>query len=125
MSERTRWIAIAFLCLLWWYSQYGIEAGVLSSPATAATYVYEKDQTAIPPQVAAGLNQLNRERKIIATTFEEDTVDRNGEVPDQYKAALPAAQDAGLPALVVLAGDTVIRVVNNPQTVEQVVGAVP
>lgn len=93
--------------------------------ATSVTYVYEKDDTAIPPPVLAALDKLNREKKILATTFEDDTKDGTGEVPDQYKVPLAAATGAGLPALVVTAGDKVLTVVKSPTTLEQVMEAVP
>ena len=92
--------------------------------ATAATYVYEKDQTAIPSQVESALNRINRERNILATKFEQNTVDGSGEVPSQYTVALAAAKAAGLPALVVTAGATVLRVVKDPKTEQQVLEAV-
>lgn len=64
------------------------------------TYVWEKDKGGIPPGVRAALDKLNRQG-IIATDFEEDTKNGNGEVPAQYKLALAEAQKFGLPALVV------------------------
>ena len=91
---------------------------------TAATYIFEKDVTGIEPTaVRVGLDKLNREKKIVATSFEDPT-NVNGPVPEQHKAALAAARAAGLPALVVLAGKEVLRVVKNPQTVEAVMEAV-
>jgi hypothetical protein len=95
-----------------------------TTKATAATYVYEKDTTAIPAAVMAGLNRLNREKKIIATVFEQDTTDGTNEIPEQYKAAVAEAKKAGLPCLVVLAGANVLGVVKAPTTVEQVWEAV-
>lgn len=92
---------------------------------TAVTYVYEKDTNAVPVGVLAGLNRLNREKKITASVFEEDTRDGSGEVPDQFKAALTAATSAGIPALIVTGGDAVLKVVKAPTTEEQTVGAVP
>lgn len=89
---------------------------------TAVTYVYEKDDTAVPSAVLAALDELNR-KGIRATNFEEDTKDADGQVPAQYQVALPAAHQAGLPALVVQAGDEVVRVVTAPQTREQVMEA--
>jgi hypothetical protein len=89
-------------------------------PATAVTYVYEKDTTPIPSAVMAGLNRLNREKKLLATLHEIDTTDGTSEIPDQYKVAVAAAKEAGLPALVVTAGSVVVKVVKAPTTVEQV-----
>lgn len=95
-----------------------------NSPVTAATYVYEKDDTAVPTGVVTGINRLNRERNIIATLFEEDTRDGDGDVPDQYAVALAAATQAGLPAFIVQAGDKVLLVVKAPVTEAQVLEAV-
>jgi hypothetical protein len=91
----------------------------------AATYVYEKDDTAIPVGVSTGLNRLNRERGVLATLFEDDTRDGDGDVPDQYRVALAAAVQAGLPAFVVTAGDKVLVVVKAPTTEAQILEAVP
>jgi hypothetical protein len=82
---------------------------------TRVTFVYEKDQSNTPRPVAAALQRLNT-MGILASEFEEDSLDGSGEVPDQYKIALEAARSAGLPALVVQSGDVVKRVVKNPTT---------
>ncbi len=95
------------------------------SKATQATYVYEKDTTGIPNEVATALNKLNRERKILATPHEHDTKNGNQTIPAQYKIAVPAAEAAGLPALVVQAGDRVLKVVKSPTTEAAVLEAVP
>jgi hypothetical protein len=94
------------------------------SPATSAIYVYEKDDTAPTNGVQSAINRLNREKKILAALFEEDTVDGTGETP--YWAAVPVAEarKAGLPALVVTNGERVVNVVKAPTTEEQVFGAV-
>jgi hypothetical protein len=92
--------------------------------ATAVTYVYEKDVTAVPVPVLVAINRLNREKKVVASHFEEDTTDGDEQVPDQYKVPLKAAQDAGLPALVVTAGEKVLKVVKDPKTEQQVLEAV-
>jgi hypothetical protein len=97
----------------------------VTQPVTAVTYVYEKDQGGIPSAVAAALNQLNRRvPPILATPFEEDTKDETGDTPHQYKPALIAAQAAGLPVLVVQAGDKVLKVIKAPKTDTEVLEAV-
>lgn len=84
---------------------------------TRVTYVFEKDQKNTPRPVAAALQRINASGSgVVATEFEEDTTDGDGQVPDQYKVALEAARKAGLPALVVQSGDTVLRVVKDPTT---------
>ena len=90
---------------------------------TTATYVYEKDHGTPPSPVAAGLDKLNRQG-ILATAFEEDTKDGNGNTPSQYVIALTEATKAGLPALVVQAGDKVMRVVKAPASEQQVLEAI-
>jgi hypothetical protein len=94
-------------------------------PATTATYVYEKDAGAIPVWVTTGLNRLNRERKIVATTFEADATTGAGKVPESIRPGVEAAKKGTLPALVVLSGSTVLRVVPAPATEAEVVEAVP
>lgn len=93
--------------------------------ATAAVYVYEKDDGPVPAEVSSGLDKLNRERKVLAVLFEDDTLDGDGQVPEQFKPALHAAKEAAIPSLVVLSGTSVIRVVRSPKTEAEIVGAVP
>lgn len=92
--------------------------------ATSATYVYEKDIAPIPSAVSAALNRLNREQKIVATVFERDSRTGDGDVPAQYKPLIESARSAGLPALVVMAGDKVLRTVKDPKTEDAVMEAV-
>lgn len=101
------------------------DVAVVPSKATAAMYVYEKDASAVPVGVTVALNRLNRERQIVATLLEADTTDGDGDVPDQYKPVLEAARQKGLPALVVLAGSTVLAVVAAPTDADAIVRAVP
>lgn len=89
---------------------------VPATKVTSVTYVYEKDDGGVPSAVMAGLNRLNREKGIRATVAEDDITDGDGDVPDQYKTVFTAAKAAGLPALVVLSGETVVRTVKAPTT---------
>lgn len=96
------------------------------SPAvTAVVYVYEKDEAAVPVGVTAGINKLNREKKVMASLFEKDTTDGEGQTPDQYKPALDAATKESIPSLVVLSGSSVVRVIKSPKTEIEVLGVVP
>jgi len=99
---------------------------ITSGDLDQVVYVYEKDDGPVPRPVAGALMEinLNESLKIEATEFESDTVDPDGDVPEQYQAALAAAKEAGLPALVVLAGDTVVKVIKNPSTMEQVMESI-
>jgi len=94
---------------------------VVVGPATAAVYVYEKDSGPIPAGVTVALDRLNRDRRIVATLLEDDTTDGSGAVPDH----LEAARKAGLPAVVALAGQTVLRVTPKPASEAAVMEAVP
>ncbi len=95
------------------------------TPAVArVTYVYEKDATTISAPIMAGLNRLNRERGIVATAIDADVLDGNGEMPDQYRKAIPAAIEAGLPVVVVESVDKVLRVVK-VTTESQLLESVP
>jgi hypothetical protein len=96
-----------------------------SGSATAAVYVYEKDDGGVPPFVTVAVNRLNRERKVVATLLEADTTDGDGDVPERYRSALDAARKAGLPAVVALAGRTVLRVTPRPGSEAAVMEAVP
>lgn len=97
---------------------------IAPAKVTAVTYVFEKDDGGIPSGVTAAIGALNA-RDIIATTFEDDTVDSSGSVPEQYKVALAESKTQGVPLLVVQAGDKVLRTVKAPTTAAQVLEAAP
>jgi len=92
--------------------------------ALRATYVFEKDQSSPPRAVQSALQQLNAAGSVVASDFEDDTVDGTGEVPDQYVVAAAEAKKAGIPVLVVEFSDGTVRVVKDPKTAEQVTEAV-
>lgn len=97
---------------------------VVTVPTAAdrVVYVYEKDASLVPTGVTVALDTLNR-RGLVANLYEADVTDGDGDVPTQFAAALTAAKAAGLPALVVLSGSSVLRVVPGPDTVEAVMEA--
>lgn len=128
MTPARRYTLVALLGLLLVVNRGGcslVDRVVGPSGVTSVTYVYEKDDTAVPAAVRAALNKLNRERKIICTIFDDDTTDGTGDTPEQYKAPLKAANEVGLPVLVVMAGDRVVRTVKSPTTEQAVLEAVP
>lgn len=89
------------------------------------TYVYEKDQTAVPREVAAALTKINASQVgIVAGEFERDSKTGLDQVPEQYRTALAAALKAGLPCLVVQSGEAIVRTVQNPTTESQVTEAI-
>jgi len=118
------WLWVALIALLVMSRWQGCPVAP-AEKATAATYVYEKDDTAVPSEVKVALDKLNRERKIVATVFEQDEKDGTGDTPEQYKVPLAAAKQAGLPALVATAGAKVLKVVKDPKTVAAVMEGVP
>lgn len=96
------------------------------SKITAAIYVYEKSQSAVPRPVAAAISRLNVDRSaggFSGSIVEQDVVTGGGTVPKQYAPAIEAAKKEGLPALVIMAGEAVVKVVKNPTTEEQVMEA--
>ena len=97
---------------------------VVPAKASAAVYVYEKSDAAIPAGVTVGLDKLNRERSVVATLFEVDTVNGADKVPAQYQPAVDAAKAKGLPALVVLSGSAVLSIVAAPTTADEIGRAV-
>jgi hypothetical protein len=101
--------------------QFGIGLPLVSEP-TQVVYVYSKDAGPVPRPVAGALMDINANEKlgIEATEFEHDTTDGDGDVPEQYRAAKRAAEAAGLPAVVVLAGGRVIATVKAPSTHSQI-----
>lgn len=102
----------------------GLIPGIVApSAVTQVTYVYEKDQTAVPSGVRAALAKLKKERKINAGEFDRNTVDGGDAVPDQYKIPLAEAEKHGLPILVVQSGDKVLESVLKPTTEQQVLEA--
>lgn len=96
--------------------------GIVAQKVTAAVYVYEQRQGSVPAAVLAAFDTLNRQG-IMATSFDVGTVDGTNETPDQYKVPLTAATEAGLPALVVMGGNIVVRLVKAPTTDAQVLEA--
>ena len=72
--------------------------------------------------MALALEKLNKQG-IVATEFEEDTVDGYGRTPAQYLIPLKAAREVGLPSLVVQSGLDVVRVVKNPEAESTVLEA--
>jgi hypothetical protein len=114
---RRKDIAVAmFLALL---IVHAIRSGggsiVAPSKVTAAVYVFEQRDGGIQSELRGALDKLNR-ASITATEFDVSGTDGKGELPDQYKTAVPAAKEHGLPSFVVLAGDKVLNVVKAPKT---------
>ena len=89
---------------------------------TAATYFFP-NRGSVPPPVQAAISELNA-LDIVATTHEEGTTNAAGQVPAQHKHSWPEAQKAGLPCLVIMAGDVPVKVVKSPKTKQQVLEAV-
>lgn len=97
-----------------------------STRPTAAVYIYEKDRHSPPRAVQAALDKINRDgvSGVVGSLHEQDATTGDGQVPAQYRTQLQAARAAGLPALVVSAGDQVLRVIRDPQTEADVMEAV-
>ncbi len=90
---------------------------------TKATYVYEKDDTDIPTGISVAIDKLNRQG-ILASIFEEDTLDNDGTIPTQYIKAKAEATKVGLPALVIESDKVVLKVIKAPQTETEVLESI-
>lgn len=119
------WLFLSLIAVGAFVLASGGGGSILSPAATAATYVYEKDDTAVPNPVRAALDKLNRREGFIATAEDDDAVDATGAIADQYKVPFATAKTSGIPVLVVTAGDTVLKIVKDPKTEEDVLQAVP
>lgn len=129
------WIKVAILCIVLAVviGKLTLPCGAEKSPAhpaihakaTAAVYVYEKSDGAVPDEVLTAFDKLNR-AGVIATDFDVDTINGRKEVPAQYKAALEAAKESGLPTLVIMGRkiDQILRTVKDPKTEAAVLEAV-
>lgn len=126
--------AIVVLLIALWVGTWAVRTDRIELPdwlpttqqVDRVTYVYEKDEGGVPPNIQAALMNLNEGGKVIATEFEEDIVDGDGQVPDQYKIAAEAAKEAGTPCLVVQAGERVVDVLptTDKTTIAEVMEAV-
>lgn len=90
---------------------------------TQVTYVYEKERAPVPNSIRLGLRRVQREG-ITAGEIDQDARTGDGNVPSQYKIAIDAAKEAGIPALVVQAGDKIVKVIQNPQDFNEVLEAI-
>jgi hypothetical protein len=87
---------------------------------TRVTFVWEKDLGAVPQGVASALQAANAAGSVVASDFEQDTVNGSGSTPTQYRVALEAAKQAGIPALVVEFDSGPPRVVKGAKTAADV-----
>ena len=123
MSKSRKLALVVIAACLFTLAYRGCDGVSIGAKPTAATYFYDDKQHVVPSPVMVAIDKLNR-AGILATFHEVDTTDESGDVPEQYKVSLPAAKEAGLPAMVVMAGERVVRVVKGPTTAEQVLEAV-
>lgn len=112
-------LALIAFALYWHYNGPQINLPALpNNKVTAATYVYDVRTTGgVPPGVLKGLDRLNREKQILASAYEHTD---GASVPKQYTVPVEEAKKAGLPALVVMAGDKPVKVVKDVTTEQQV-----
>lgn len=87
-----------------------VEPTPVTTKPTAAFYVYEKDDTAVPNYVKTGLSKINASG-VEGSLLEDDTKDGNNQVPARFQVPLNEAKKAGLPVLVVMSGGQFLRAV--------------
>ena len=95
---------------------------LVSKPDMVAV-VYESSDNIPEPYVTGALNKLTAEG-LQSRIFDKDIVTGGGEIPSQVKEAITAANNNGLPALVVLGNGKVISVQDLPKTEQQIVEAI-
>ena len=122
--------AIVLLLIVLWVGTWAVKTDRIDLPwptitqgIDRVTYVYEKDEGAVPRPISYSLAELNKLGGIIATELEVDPETGLGGIPTQDKIAVDAAKTAGLPALVVQQGEKVVNVAKSPQTVADVAAA--
>lgn len=123
MSQLTVGQRLLILFVLWFVFFGGKGVVAITTKATAVTYVYEKGMNGVPNYVQAAINKLNHQG-FTASNHEVDVTDGEEQVPDQFKVAVAAAKEAGLPSVVSTAGDKVVKVVKEPKTEDEVLGVV-
>lgn len=78
--------------------------------ATSGVYVSDFKKHPVPQDIRAALNELNEKHGIVATACDVGEDD----VPPSYAAPVEAAEKAGLPAFVFMAGKEVFKVLPKP-----------
>lgn len=91
-----------------------IFGGGVQSPPDKAVIVYESAEYTVPPFVPATLSDSG----ITSRVVDQDVVTGENETPADVAAAINAAKKNGLPAVVLLRGDTVVDVFSVPETAE-------
>jgi hypothetical protein len=122
-QDKGAWVWIALIVLLFFMRTKGCDNPLAPAKITAATYVYEQRNGAVPNAVLDAIDQLNK-LGIEADSVDVDTVDGEGQVPDQYKVPFQAATELGLPAMIFTAGDAVVKGIKDPKTTEAVLEVV-
>ena len=92
---------------------------MLTDP-TLAVVVYESSEDQPEPYVIGGLQQLDIESRII----DQHVVTGDGLTPSYLQPAIAAAQENGLPAMVVLSRLKVLTAVDLPGSSKEIVDVV-
>lgn len=123
MSTNIRLILIILVLLL--LKNGGSFPNVISIPTRKIThlvYVFEKDKTAKPPDVEYALIKINNDSnsEVVAYPFEWDDTSGDDDLSPTNLAAKEKAKEIGLPCLISLSGNEVIKWVKDPKTEEDV-----
>lgn len=122
MNTRIR-VTVMLLALLLLISRNGISFPPVISPTqiTSVDYVYERDETAVPREISAWLREVNEKTDIVASEIDDDSVDPSGNL----RKSILEAKKAGIPCLVVMSGEKVVKIVLKPQNRDDLKGIVP
>ena len=97
-------------------------SGTISQKTDTAYVVYESSEYSPEPYVIGAVRKLS-ESGIDVRVFDKDVVDGDNEVPSHISAAIEAAIQNGLPALVIMSNNNVKKVQALPKTENEIVEA--
>jgi hypothetical protein len=115
-------LLILVLLVAWFFLQGpGSKAPVFSPPGPMlVVVVYESSEMPLPTQTYDArpkIEEAGHEFRVV----DDDVEDGDGQMPDELKLAIPAAREHGLPALVVQSGDEILKVLDLPETAEEII----
>ena len=93
--------------------------GTLLAKVDKVVIVDETSQGGMEPYISEAFAKLN-EQDIETRYTDPDVRTGTGDIPEDVKPAIEAANSHGLPAMVVLSGETVLKVLDLPKTAESI-----
>ena len=98
------------------------QGGGVSAKVDMAVVVYESAEAPLRPYVWGALNRLE-DSGLQVRAIDDDVTTGTDEQPRQVKAAIVAARENGLPALVLMSGEAVKSTLDLPKSSDAIVEA--